>query len=139
MPARHIVFDEDVMLWDADATVLAIALYYSDDVDLGALGVDAQCMKHYGVAISWPGVDSAGAATTELRMFSAGTASPTALIYTGPATLSLAATKAKYQDAERCVIPIPMLDTLKYFRIAINVAAVDLNAGVITAGIIPLD
>lgn len=140
MPTRHIVFDELVLLWDAVATTAwTVGLEYSSDVDLQALGIDAQSYKHYGIAISWPGVGSAGAATTELRMFSGAAATPTGLIYTGPATLSLAATKAKYQDAERCVIPIPLLDCLRYFRIGINVAGATINAGAITAGIIPLE
>lgn len=140
MPARHIVFDELVLLYDAvDTSAWTAGVKYSADVDLLALGINAQSEKHYGIAISWPGVGSGGAATTELRMFTGAAATPTTLIYTGPATVSLANTKALYQDAERFVVPIPLIDTLQYFRIGINVATATINAGVITAGIIPLE
>lgn len=138
MPTKHIVFDELVLLYDADATILTIAVHYSSDVDLQALGIDAKSYKHYGVAISWPGVTSTGAATSQLIMYSAATASPTVAICTFPSK-TLAETKALYQDAERCVFPIPLLLSLRYFRIGITVAAAAMTDGICTAGIIPLE
>lgn len=139
MPTKHMAFDEELLFWDADATLRAAATYHSAVLSLSDLGLDGNSEKHYGVAISWPGVDSAGAATTLLSILSDDTATPTAVIWEDAADLSLAETKARYQDAERCVLPIPMLLTGDNIRLQIDVDIAALTAGTITAGLVPLE
>ena len=138
MGQKHLVFDETLLLWDADATLLAAATYYSADLDFDALGITGRMEKHWGVAIDWRGITSAGAPVTSLVLCSAATATPTAVISALPTVRTLAQTIALYETAEAYIVPIPMVHTLQYFRIGIIIGTAAITAGVITAGILPL-
>ena len=144
MPARHIAFDETLMLWDATDTsgwTFGVGTYYSSDINLATLRIcDAYSpnVHKWGVAISWPGVGSAGAATFAFSMCSGAAATPTDVIFAGPTGMSLAAARAMFRDREACVFPIPTILTLAYFRCKMVIGVADLNAGVLTAGLVPL-
>lgn len=138
MPTKHIAFDENLLLWDAEVHgTFTVATHYSTPINFSTLGINARGDKHYAVALSWPGVDSAGAMTTQLVMYSDATATPTAAIATFP-QLDLATTQAVYQDAEMAVFPIPMVLTLAYFRAGLIIGTAVASAGVLTAGLVPL-
>ena len=134
MGTRHVVFDDLLKLWEATATTAWTAGNKDSTViDFGASTyVDA--INPPEIWIDWPGVNSAGAATTVLVLMSDANATPTTVIWTSR-TFTLAETIAFFDTAEYYRLPLPVSELGRYFMLRITVGVATINAGAITAAL----